>query len=466
MKNTQSMKRTLGLAAAGLLILIMFFLPTPEGLTGEGKMSLVIMVAGIIVWITEALPQCISAMFLMMLLPYFGLLSFNETCQNFMSGTFFFLMASFTFTMALKKTTVPIRVTSFLLKWSKGSPRKVVFSFLLASWLLSLVVSNIAATAMFVPLAVGLLEANGDRPLESGMGRALMMAVPYGAFIGGCTLLCGSSANVTVLGLTEKFFGFTVDFMTWAIIGIPFAIIMIPVTWFALCMIYKPEPVKKDVIDDTVARADALGALSAFDLKVLMVIGLCLILWILSTWFPIFKTWTVGILGIFLMFLPGIEVMDFKEWSSNMSWNALLLLGCVMSLASAISATGASTWLASLVIPLVDNAGAGTLLGISGASSILIRLILPAASAMAGVTVEPFCQIAISAGCSMTAMVMLMAWVSGTTYMLPVDSLMMIPYSSGYSSMSDPVKAGIVPSVTSVLIACTILPLICTFLGV
>lgn len=457
-KSTKT--KVISLVIAAVFLAIMYVAPVPDGLTQEGKMALSLLVAGLIVWIMEATPQFVSALFLMVLMYYLGVVPLKSVWPAFISSSWFFVMSTFVFTVAIGKTTIPTRVVAFLLKVSKGKPKGVVFAFLISPFLLSCFCTNIASTAMFMGIVVGLLQKAKCVPGESRLGRCLMMAVPYGAFIGGCTLLCGSSANVTVLALAEAAFpGFDINFAQWASVGIPLALITLPITWFALCIGFKPEGVSMDVINEIQDEVKALGKLSALDIKVAVVIIICLVLWISNTWTGI-NTAVVGILGTFLLFLPGMNVMTYKEFASGVSWNVLLLMGSIIALASGVTATGAHEWLAGLILPLVEGAGELGGQAISAYSLVLIRLLLPTASAMAGVCAAPLGTIALATGTSLAAMMISVAWMAGTTFLLPVDNLLLIPHSFGYSSMTETLRVGWVPAIVIATYAWTVAPAI------
>lgn len=461
-KSTKT--RVISLIVAAVFLVIAYLAPCPEGLTQPGKMAIATLIAGLIVWIFESTPQCVSAMFLMILLYYFGALDLKDIWSKFASSSWFFIMSTFAFTVALRKTTIPTRIVSYLLKISKGKPKGVIFAFLFSPFLLSCFCTNIAATSMFMGIVVSVLESNHCVPGESKLGRCLMMAVPYGAFIGGCTLLCGSSANLTVLALAESSFGFTINFAQWASVGIPLALITLPITWLALYIGYRPEGVSPAVIDEVQDNVKQLGAWSARDKKVAVIIITCLALWISNTWTGI-DTAVVGLVGVFLMFLPGMNIMTYKEFANGVSWNVLLVVGSVVVLAAGLSATGANTWIANLVLPLIESAGSVGGMAVESYAMVIIRLLVPSGSAMAGVVVVPLGTIALATGTSLATVLLACAWMSGTTFLLPVDSLMLIPYSFGWSSMTETLRVGWIPALVIATYSFTIAPLILSLWG-
>ena len=127
-------KRLALIGVAIVILIIAHFLPVPEGLTYEGKMAIAIMVAGIVLWVTEPVPMAISGLALMCLMPGFGIFPYNGTpgvWANFISNVIFFILASFGITSALLKTKIPTKIVFALMHLTKGNAKTTVLAFML-----------------------------------------------------------------------------------------------------------------------------------------------------------------------------------------------------------------------------------------------------------------------------------------------------------------------------------------------
>lgn len=69
--------RALCVAVSVAIVLIALALPLPEGLSSAGKMSLALLVAGIILWVAEPVPFAVTGFAIMISLPVFGILPFS-----------------------------------------------------------------------------------------------------------------------------------------------------------------------------------------------------------------------------------------------------------------------------------------------------------------------------------------------------------------------------------------------------
>lgn len=197
MNKERSVARNwLFIAVAVAVVVLGVFLPTESvGLTYEGRMSLFIMLAGIVLWVTEAVPLTISGLALLALLPFMGVWTFNDSWSNSVNANTFFLICTFAFTIAISKTSIPTRVIGAVVKWAGTSSSKMILGIMAAVAVLSSVVTNTAATAMSMPLVLKLIEVNGSEKGKSNLGKALMIAAPMAACAGGAALLCGCGLN-------------------------------------------------------------------------------------------------------------------------------------------------------------------------------------------------------------------------------------------------------------------------------
>ena len=159
-------KRIALVAVALVIVAIAHFLPCPEGLNYAGKMAIGLMVAGIVLWVTEPVPMAISGLVIMVSLPAFGILPYLNVTDaatgattigvwgNFISNVIFFILASFGITSALLKTKVPAKIVFSLMHLTKGNAKATVLMFMLATAVVSAFVSNLPTTALFAGIAM------------------------------------------------------------------------------------------------------------------------------------------------------------------------------------------------------------------------------------------------------------------------------------------------------------------------
>ena len=100
----------------------------------------------------------------------------------------------------------------------------VIIGFGVIAMSLSAFISNTAATAMLLPIGLGMMAAlSGLIARETGVtdptrlrfGTALMLMIAYGASVGGLITPIGSPPNLIGIGLIEQQTGTSISFFQW-----------------------------------------------------------------------------------------------------------------------------------------------------------------------------------------------------------------------------------------------------------
>lgn len=452
---------------AALIIAVSALAPGTEGLSYEGRMVLSIMAAGILLWITESLPLPATALLILVLMPITGVCSFDEAYSNAMGSTVFFLMGTFAFTVALDATTIPTRIASFVLRWSGTDTNKMLLGFMCATAFLSFFMSDVAACGVFISVGKRLLELNHAEKKISRMGKALMIAIPWASYAGGLAVMTGNGCNVVTVGLFKELFGIEMNFVEWSMLGIPFCLIMLVVAWFVLTRFFKPEAISQESIDATRDEVSKLGPVSRPEIATMVIIALAMVFWILSSWISFFNTAMVAICAVVLLSVPGFSTLQFKELVSRMNWGVILMIMCILSVAHFVVETGAGDWLVDVVLSVVPEAVRTPLVILFIVSTIgaITHNVVPVGPAVAGVLAYPLGVIAGDFGISMYCMLMVVAWQASLAYILPLDCVPILTYSSGYYTMMDMIKVGWIPTMVLIVLTCTLLPALCGLFG-
>jgi sodium-dependent dicarboxylate transporter 2/3/5 len=443
-----------------------FFYLVPFGdelLTFSGRMALGVLIAAVYLWVTEPIPLAVTGLLAMIVMPAFGILDFNGVWSGWMSSVIFFVLSSFALTKALIKSKIPSKVVFFLVSLSKGRASLVVLAFMITTAFVSMFVSNVPVTAVFAAMAAStILEAEKAVPGKSKLGVALMIGVVFASRIGGLCTPVGNAMNIMVLGMLTGFSGITITFLDWMAIAMPVAIILLPLSWIALVLIFKPEAIKPETLDYLKIKKEELGKLAAFDYKVIAVFLLMLLLWLGESIFHIDAT-VVCVIGMIIMFLPGIEILTWKEYVDTVAWDIVLVIGSVSSISAGVSASGAAKWLVSTATGMVALTATGLTIGAAALIPIL-RLFIPVAPAIIGLITMPLLGLSAEAGVSLTLMAMLISF--GTVqYLLAIDAMTLMAYKYNYFSIIQYFFAGIAPTIITFILCITIMPWLCGALG-
>lgn len=452
---------------AALLIASAALLPETAGLTYEGRMVLSILAAGVLLWVTEALPLAATALLVLVMMPITGVCSFSDAYANSIGSTVFFLMGTFAFTVALDATTIPTRVCGLVLRWAGNDSRKVVLGFMCACALLSLVMSDVAACGVFISVGKRLLELNGTERGKSRLGTTMMIAIPYASYAGGMACMAGNGCNVLTVSLFSSLFGVEMSFVQWMMIGVPFAVVMLVASWIFLCAWFKPEKISQHAVDETMREVSDLPKMQVCEWKTVGVIAAALVFWVASSWLSFLNTAEIAIVAMVLLSIPGWNPLDFKSILKRMNWDIILLIMCVISAGHFVVETGAGNWIVETIMAVTPDAMKVPLILMLVASFIgaVMHNVVPVGPAVAGILAFPLGAIAMDFGIPMYAMLMVVAWEASVSYILPLDCVPVLTYSTGYYSMGQYAKAGIIPTVFLIVFTSVCLPIICTLYG-
>ena len=458
-----------GITAISILIVIITFLiPTPEGLAFEGKMLLGILVACVVMWICEPIPIVVTAWAFAAAVPLMGILSSNETWMSGVSVAMIVCLPCFAFALFVQYSSISLRIIAFILKWAKNDSKKVLAGLMLATALLSLIIDDLVLVRVMLPFAYRILDENktpwGNK---SNLAKALVLGIAFASYIGGWITPVGSVVNILAMGFAEQAFGITVTFANWMVLGIIMNIILLPLSWFVIVKIFKPEPISDEAIERIQKERAEISGFGKDEIWGMLVIVVTLGLWIAGSWVPQLDMTVIGLFALFLMFLPPFKCVSFKKWCDESPWSVVMLNWAVGCFVAGFIATGAMVWLVNTAFAPLLGLPVVVVMILVAAFACVIHNILPAGAAVAGLITIPVCGLVISLGGNVTAAIFMCAVFSSAAFLLPLDLCVYVAYASErkYFSPFDELKVGWIPSIAAILMVSIVLPLVCTAMG-
>jgi sodium-dependent dicarboxylate transporter 2/3/5 len=409
--------RLFTLVVAVLVVGAVATAPTPPSLTTGGQFALATMAFAAILWITGALPLALTALLIPLLLTGFGVYpAFGDAVAGFADPVIFLLLAGFMLAEALQSHGVDRRIALAILVRFGTSPRGLVLGVMVATALLSMVVSNTATVAMMVPVVVGVVGSvtdlttvddptdsatTGDAARVSNFQVAMLLGVAYAASLGGVGTLVGTPPNAIVVGQLDDLLGVEITFVEWLAVGLPLVVLTLPVAWALLTyVVYPPEPYDVSAARDR-AREElrSMGSLSSQARRTVAIFAATAVLWLLGGFEFLFRdslpsAWRVTLFGgpgasvfgtaghqgvlyyvvVGLAAVPALVVTGAVAWDElvDIDWGTLLLLGGGISLANALADTRATEWLAEVTLGSLGGAPVVAVLLVVVAGTVLV----------------------------------------------------------------------------------------------
>jgi len=330
------------------LALASIALPPQGGLSESAQAASGIGVMMAILWVTEIIPLAATALLPLVLFPATGIASIGELSSSYANPVIFLFLGGFLIARALENWNLHRRLAFSILARTKGDPKRIVLSMMVATAFLSLWISNTAATMVAAPIAASI---SALREENDGFAPALMLGVAYAATIGGIGSLIGTPPNALFSAYMEKTHGVVIGFAEWMLVGMPVVLVLLPITWLLLTRFSFKIREGSMTLD-----LDQLAPMSSGERKVAIVATLTALAWILrpaiSSMFPGLALSDAGIAmtGALALFMisdgkgQGGRLMDW-EAARNLRWDVLILFGGGLSLAAAIDKTGLAAWI-------------------------------------------------------------------------------------------------------------------------
>jgi sodium-dependent dicarboxylate transporter 2/3/5 len=205
-------------------------------------------------------------------------------------------------------------------------------------------------------------EHAGVQP-ASGFAAAIVLGIAYAASIGGMGTPIGTPPNLIMAGYLRDHYGMDISMLEWMRVAIPVLLLLLPATWAWLCFVsfrLSGSAASSTSRDMLRARLAELGPVTPAERRIGAIFAMVAVCWVLR---PQIVAWTglkglddavIALTGALLLFLvpSGRQRHErLLDWhtAQHLPWDILLLFGGGLSLAAAISASGADAPLTAML---------------------------------------------------------------------------------------------------------------------
>ena len=476
-------RRTIGLFLGPIAFAVVLL--APFDLEPNQHRLAAILALVVVWWVTEAIPIPVTALLgvaLVALLeatpaPPEGDAATDVVFSAFADDTVFLFIGSFIIAEAMVVHGLHRRLAYRVLsmKTVGGSTFRIILAFGLIGAVTSPVMSNTAAAAMMLPIALGVMgvvggmvtrQLGGNRDVEKlRFGAALMLVITYGITVGGLLLPIGSPPNLIGRELLESETGEPITFLEWFVMALPIVVVMFVAVVLVVVLMNRPEVRHVEGVEEHVAEERAkLGRLSRGEKNTLLVLAFALIGWFLPGVVGLFagddsdayvqvgeaaNEGIVALVAAALLFLLPVNWAERKftlNWNqaTRIDWGTVILFGGGIVLGTMLSETGLAEQIGTSIS---DALGVSTIFGVTVVIVVIAILISETTSNTASAAIVVPIAISIAAAADLDPTIPALAAIFAANYgfMLPVSTPPnAIVYSSGLLPITRMLKAGIV----------------------
>ncbi len=364
-----------GLPAAVFLAVILA--PNPEGLTDQGQRALAVMAMAVVLWATEALNIAVTGMVSIVVLVLVGAVDdVSVALYGFSQPVTYFLVGILTLGVAVHRSGLAERLAAHLIRFAGGSPKLLYVQMLAAFAGLTFALPSASTRgAIMVHVYEQVMEHWGVEK-TAPLNKAIMMAMGGLNRLGSTALLAGGITPVVASALIADFG--MIDEFSWTrwfiLMAIPFYIILI-LGGFAVYLMFRSGFTLPGGVGAVELKT---GPVQVKEIKAgLIALGTALL------WFTDFahglSPAVPALIAMTVILLPGVGLLTWREFETNMGWTNFFVIASSLSLANALIISGAAEWFADTLVGSVGGLrGHPTLilLAMSGAAA-AVRVVMP-----------------------------------------------------------------------------------------
>ncbi len=401
----------------------------------DANMAFSILILAVLLWITEAIPLAMTALVIPVLSMLYGLLPASDAFGQFSNPVIFLFMGGFVLAGALSAHSLDKELAHKLVGLAKGNFYKSSILLMFATSLLACWISNTSASAMMIPLALGLigLAKTSEMVNES---KFLMLGIAYSANIGGVITMIATPPNAIGAGILKM------SFFEWFSYGLPIFLLTFPLMVATLTFYFSPDrnlAVGKIIVASHASRyRNRLLAIFCFTAMLWMLEGIIGPLLGISQGFNAI----VAIISIVLLYV--FNVMKWPKILSSIRWDVLLLFGGGLTLGVVVDRSG----LATLLVTEITTAGKSMHLLLFVWLIVAFSIVLTefmSNTASAAMMVPLLYTLALQSNINPVLLVLTATVAASYGFMLPVGTPPnAMVYSSGYVPQKDMLKVGFV----------------------
>ena len=480
-------RESLGLVGAPVLALLMFLF-LPDSLTGSERTLAVILTWVVVFWITEPIPLPITALLGAGLCVLTGLGSMKSVFAAFAHPIIFLFIGSFFISEALAVHGLDRRFGYWLLslKWVGSHPIRIMLALALAVAAMSMWISNTAATAVMLPIALGVLRTLRNHYSDLGsFETGFLLCLAYAAGIGGVATLIGTPPNLVGVGLLREQAHITISFDQWMMLGLPLACAMLVVMFVLLYWLHAPSHSSLSTQVATLSLEFSPEPWTWGQRYALGVFCLAVFLWIFPAFLPLLfspdhpsVTWVkthlpnelVPIFASALLFILPVDfrkkqfVLSWKE-AANIHWGTILLFGGGIAFGHLMVKTGLAHTLGNNLVQAFGISSVWSLTAV-GILTALVLTELASNTAATSMVVPVLIAIAGSANFSPVPPVLAACMAASLAFVLPVSTPPnAIVYGTGKVPILRMIQAGLLLDVMGGVLIWCLLRILCPLLG-
>lgn len=337
-----------------IVLLVVWFIPAPEGLSANAWHFMAIFLAVIVGLIVEPVPAALVGLLGVSLVAMLGLVGKTPAANakwalsGFSNGTIWLIFAAFMFALGYQKTGLGKRLSLVMIKFMGKSSLGLGYAVAFADLVLSpFMPSNTARSGGTIyPIAINIPIIFGSTPENEPrkMGAYITWIAMTVTCVTSSMFLTALAPNLLAIDLVSKGAKIAIEWGDWARIMVPLMLPLFLVTPLLVYLIFPPT--QKHSPEAPAWAKEELAKMGSITFKEILM-GLfavtALFLWIFGKELGVDSTMVaVSVVGLMVL----TQVITWDDVISNKpAWNILVWFATLVALASGLSDVGILKWI-------------------------------------------------------------------------------------------------------------------------
>lgn len=405
-------------------------------------------IAAVVLWVSLAIPLFATAVMIPIVLVVTGVATPVDALAPFFHPIIALFFGGFLLAEGMRRVELDRWAATRLVGIAGRGPVRLFASLLATSAFLSMWMSNTAAVAVLIPIAL----AVGAVVDDAGYTRMLVLGTAYAATLGGVGSAIGTPANLLAIEFLDTFDVRSITFAGWFAYGLPMVVLFLPVVGVYLWWRHGVHLDAHRLADVATAARDRGRAVrfGSSQARVLVVFGLVAATWLLEAWHGVHP----GIVA-----LAGVVVLavtrDVREQDlGRINWSALLTFGGGLTLGVTLTETGIADWLATRLGGL---SALPDLAAVAVVATVTLLLTTVASNTASAATLVPLAiPLAALLGVDVTLLVVVVAVASSIDFALIIGTPpTMMAYATGLFTPGEILRRGALLDVVGLVVLVT-----------
>lgn len=306
---------------------------------------LAVFVSAIILWMTEAIPNYLTSLILIITLVFTKVLPEQVAYAQLGHKIMWLNILSFILASMLVATGVAKRFALwFIVRFGKNA-KSIFLSFIFINVVLSAFISaTTAKAAILMPIFMvisAVYGATGGKH-RNNFGRNIVLQNLFYINISAGAFVTGSGANLLAASLIAGSLGHGFFFQDWLVVAFPVSVSMLFVGYFVCSKIIFPlkenekTPQIEGGMETLMAELKKLGPISFQEIKSVVLFLIILALWATDKYHGISPT-AVAFVGAIVALMPKIGIVQWND--VDIPWHLLIFSAGAYTLGAGFKAT-------------------------------------------------------------------------------------------------------------------------------